>query len=55
MDESSMERAGRPLLIRGGFTEDEIRVLMDSLDMRGLYLYIMAESMEEIDRLKPLF
>jgi hypothetical protein len=50
-----IQRAGRPLLIRGGFTEDEIRSLMDSLDMRGLYLYIMAESMEEIDRLKPLF
>ncbi len=49
-----IQRAGRPLLIRGGFTKGEIRLLVDSLEMRGLYLYIMVESLEEIEGLRPL-
>lgn len=49
-----IQEAGRPLLIRGEFTKDEIRQLTDSLEMRGLYIYLMVESMEEIDTLKPL-
>jgi hypothetical protein len=42
------------LLIRGSFTPDELRLLMDSLSPRGLYLYIMVESMEEIEQLRPI-
>ena len=49
-----VQRAKRPLLIRGSFTPDEARLLMNSLEPRGLYLYVMASSMEEIDRLRPL-
>ncbi|MBC8869676.1 MAG: hypothetical protein H8E44_09680 [Planctomycetes bacterium] len=44
-----VQDADRPLLIRGSFTADEIRLVRDSLDPRGLYLHIMPESKEEID------
>jgi hypothetical protein len=49
-----IQDAGRSLLIRGSFTPDEARELMDGLDPRGLYLYIMVEDMAEIETLRPL-
>ena len=49
-----IQEAGRSLLIRGSFTPDEARELVDGLDPRGLYLYIMAEDMAEIEALRPL-
>ncbi len=49
-----VQRAKRPLLIRGSFTPEEIRLLMDSLDYAGLYLYIMVANQKEIDTLRPL-
>ena len=49
-----IQRAKRPLLIRGSFTPDEACLLMDSLEPRGLYLYVMVSGMEEIDTLRPL-
>lgn len=49
-----VQRAGRSLLIRGSFTPDEIRLLMDSLEPDGLYLLILVSSMEEVTTLKPL-
>jgi len=49
-----VQDADRPLLIRGSPTEDETRLLMDSLDPRGLYLHIMPKSTEEVDFLRPL-
>lgn len=48
-----IQAAQRPLLIRGSFTRDEARTLMDALDVRGLYLYIMATDMNEVDALRP--
>ncbi len=48
-----IQAAGRPLLVRGSFTADELRRLMDALDPAGLYLYIMVESLAEAERLKP--
>jgi hypothetical protein len=42
------------LLVRGSFTSDELQLLVDSLDPRGLYLYIMADSLEEMDTLRPV-
>lgn len=50
----SIQRAGRPLLIRGSFTPDELRLLMDSLDPRGLFFNIMVTGMSEIETLRPL-
>jgi hypothetical protein len=49
-----IQRAGKPLLIRGSFTTEEIRMLMDSLEPRGLFLNIMVNDMREIDALRPL-
>jgi hypothetical protein len=49
-----VQRAKRPLLIRGSFTPEEIRMLTDALDARGLYLLIMVKSMEEVETLKPV-
>ena len=48
-----IQAAGRPLLIRGSFTPDELRLLVDSLDPRGLYLYVMVGSPAEADTLRP--
>ncbi len=47
-----IQEAGRPLLIRGSFTPDEARELMDGLDPRGLYLYIMVEDQQESEALR---
>jgi hypothetical protein len=49
-----IQAAQRPLLVRGSFTPDELRQLVDALDPRGLYLYIMVESLAEAERLKPV-
>ena len=50
-----IQRAGRPLLVRGSFTPDEARLMMDALDPRGLYLYIMVADAAEVDALRPVF
>jgi hypothetical protein len=49
-----IQSAGRSLLIRGSFTADEIRQLVDALDPCGLYLYVMAANEAEVDSLRPL-
>jgi len=49
-----IQRAGRPLLIRGSFTPDEMRQLVDALDPRGLYLYVMVTDMDEVESLRPI-
>jgi hypothetical protein len=49
-----IQAARKPLLIRGSFTTDEMRLLMDSLEPRGLFLNIMTEGMNEIETLRPL-
>lgn len=49
-----IQAANRPLLVRGSFTPDELQLLVDALDPRGLYLYIMVESLAEVDRLRPI-
>jgi hypothetical protein len=49
-----IQTVGKPLLIRGAFSPDELRLLTDSLDARGLFLNIMVNDMAEIDTLRPL-
>jgi hypothetical protein len=49
-----IQDAGRALLIRGTFTESEMRELLDALDPRGLYIYVMVTDAHEIDTLRPL-
>ena len=49
-----VQEAGRPLVIRGSFTTEEMRLLIDSLDSRGLFLNIMVRDMREVEALRPL-
>ncbi len=49
-----VQQARKPLLIRGSFSPDELRLLMDSLEPAGLYLYIMVQDEAEIERLRPI-
>jgi hypothetical protein len=49
-----VQKAKRPLLIRGSFKPEELRLLMDSLEPRGLFLLIMVRSVEEVETLRPL-
>ena len=49
-----VQEAGRPLLVRGSFTPDEMRLITDSLDPRGLYLHIMVERRKEVESLRPI-
>ncbi len=49
-----IQEAGRPLLIRGSFEPDEMRLLVDALDPRGLYLYVMVADQGEAEMLAPL-
>ncbi len=48
------QEANRSLIVRGSFTPDELRFLIDSLDPRGLYIYIMVENMQEVETLRPI-
>jgi hypothetical protein len=50
---AKIQKAGRPLLFRGSFTADEIRLMMDTLDPRGLYIYAMVADMNEVEMLRP--
>jgi hypothetical protein len=50
-----VQKAGKPLLIRGSFDSEEVRLLLDSLDPRGLFLNIMVESIGRVETLRPLF
>jgi len=49
-----VQAAGRSLLIRGSFSGDELRLLMDNLAPEGLFLYIMANDRQEVEKLRPL-
>ena len=48
-----VQKAHRPLLIRGSFRPDELSLLLDCLEPRGLFLNIMVNRMEEIENLRP--
>jgi len=41
-------------LIRGSFNPQEMRLLLDSLEPRGLFLNIMVNTMEEVEALRTL-
>ena len=49
-----VQAADRCLLIRGSVLPDELRLLVDSLDPRGLYLHVVVKDLEEADRLGAL-
>lgn len=47
-----VQRAGRPLLIRGSFTRDELRLLADSLEPGGLFVNAIVTDMREVEQLR---
>jgi hypothetical protein len=49
-----VQKARRPLLIRGSFTPQELQLLLDSLEPRGLFLNIMVNTMNEVGALRVL-
>jgi hypothetical protein len=49
-----IQQAGKPLLIRGSFTPDELRLVTDTLEPRGLFLNVMVSEAREIESLRPL-
>jgi len=49
-----VQKAKRPLLIRGTLKPDELRLLLDSLEPRGLFLNVMLNTIEEVGALRTL-
>jgi hypothetical protein len=49
-----IQQARKPLLIRGSFTREELQLLMDELDPKGLFLNIMVKTMEEVESLRKV-
>ena len=49
-----VQKAGKPLLIRGAFTAGELAGLLDALEPRGLFLNLMVNGMDEVETLRPL-
>ncbi len=49
-----VQQCRRPLFVRGSFSPDEMRLLMDSLEPRGLFFNIIAGSMKEVEALRPV-
>jgi len=49
-----IQEARKPLLIRGSFNPEEMRLLMDALEPRGLFLNVMVNDVREIESLRPL-
>jgi hypothetical protein len=48
------QKAKKPLLVRGSFSPDDLRLIMDSLEPEGLFLYVMVSDMREVEILRPL-
>jgi hypothetical protein len=49
-----VQKAQRPLLIRGSFTREDLCLLMESVEARGLFLNIMVKDIAEMESLRPL-
>jgi hypothetical protein len=47
-----VQQSRRPLIIRGSFSPRELRLLLDALDPRGLYLCIMVKDLRETEPLR---
>lgn len=50
----TVQSAGRSLLVRGALTPDDAKMLMDSLDVRGLYLLAVVKDARDADALRPI-
>lgn len=49
-----IQARGKPLLLRGSFTPEELRLVMDSLEPRGLFLNIMVRDIGETEALRRI-
>jgi hypothetical protein len=49
-----VQEANRSLIIRTALAPDELRMILDTLDPAGLYIYIMATEMKIVERLKKI-
>jgi len=49
-----VQKVRRPLLIRGSFNPQEMQLLLDSLEPRGLFLYIMVNTMQQVEALRKV-
>jgi hypothetical protein len=49
-----VQKARRPLVIRGSFSPEEMRLLMDKLEPRGLFFNVMVNTMAEVESLRPI-
>jgi len=50
----TVQAAGRPLIVRGTPTPDELKLLLDELDPVGLYFQLLIQDMAEIDAYRPI-
>jgi hypothetical protein len=50
----SIQAHGKPLLVRGSFTPEQLRLVMDSLEPRGLFLNIMVGDLAETEPLRRI-
>jgi hypothetical protein len=49
-----VQKAKRSLLVRGALTPDDAKLLMDSLEPRGLYLLVVVKDLREAEALRPI-
>lgn len=49
-----VQQAEHPLIIRGTFTEEDLGLIREALDPRGLYLLILVKDKKEIKKLKTV-
>jgi hypothetical protein len=47
-----VQTAERSLVIRGAFDPDELEILVEALDPRGLLLLMMVQDLDEVGRLR---
>jgi hypothetical protein len=50
----SIQAHRKPLLVRGSFTPEELRLVTDSLEPRGLFLNIMVKDIADTEPLRKL-
>lgn len=51
---SKIQKSNRSLLLRGSFTDEEMKEIIEKLNPAGLYLYIMVKDEKEIDSIKKI-
>lgn len=49
-----IQGADRCLILRGSFEAEELHKVVENLDPKGLYLYVMVESMDKAAALRPI-